>query len=149
MRASHTHFKFGFAPIRWRDFRNRGQGYVSDSDRRGRRRCVLLSACAQSALVQKADLTQTEDGSASTQIRKAAPPRSVAYGIASHYYYPGHTANGERYDPRQLGGLDRQPAARRDQYASQYRAPCWRRAAKEGREGNPATLSSVRWVRIS
>jgi rare lipoprotein A len=68
---------------------------------------LFLSACAQSALVQNAELTKSEAQAAPTPVAKAQPSRSASYGIASYYSYGGRTANGERYDPRQLTAAHR------------------------------------------
>jgi rare lipoprotein A len=67
----------------------------------------LLSACAQSALVQKTDLMQTDDAQPTAVTAKAAPTGRASYGVASYYSYPGRTANGERYDPKQLTAAHR------------------------------------------
>jgi rare lipoprotein A len=68
---------------------------------------LLLSACAQSAFESKADRMQPEEGVASTRAEKAAAAHAASYGIASFYLYGGRTANGERYDPRQLTAAHR------------------------------------------
>ncbi len=74
---------------------------------------LSVSACAESTLVQKSAVTQT-----STVARTDEAPRSlvrvkpastgrIAIGVASYYSYPGRTANGERYDPKQLTAAHR------------------------------------------
>ena len=67
---------------------------------------LLLSACAQSAVVQKADLAD-EGEARPSRAAKAAPAGAAAFGMASYYSYPGRTANGERYDPKQLTAAHR------------------------------------------
>jgi peptidoglycan lytic transglycosylase len=68
---------------------------------------LMLSACAQSALMQKADLAQPEEAKTSAGPAKPAPDRPASYGLAS-YYSEGHaTASGERFDPRQMTAAHR------------------------------------------
>jgi len=68
---------------------------------------LLLSGCAQSALVQRADLTQSGEPRASVEPAKATASSRASYGVASYYSYPGRTANGERYNPSQLTAAHR------------------------------------------
>jgi rare lipoprotein A len=68
---------------------------------------LLVSACAQSALVQNTDLTQADQAHPSVVRAKAVSTGSASYGLASYYSYPGRTANGERYDPKQLTAAHR------------------------------------------
>ena len=68
---------------------------------------LLLSGCAQYAQESRADLRQPAESAASTQPQKAAHTRSASFGVASYYSYGGRTANGERYNPRQLTAAHR------------------------------------------
>ncbi len=68
---------------------------------------LLLAGCAQSGVVQRADLTQSAEPRASVQPAKAVSGGRASYGVASYYSYPGRTANGERYDPGQLTAAHR------------------------------------------
>lgn len=68
---------------------------------------LLVSACAQNAVVQNTDLTQADDARPSAVRTKAVSSASASYGLASYYSYPGRTANGERYDPKQLTAAHR------------------------------------------
>lgn len=68
---------------------------------------LLLSACAQSGLVQKTELTQADEAQPVVAPAKAASSGAGSYGLASYYSYPGRTANGERYDPKQLTAAHR------------------------------------------
>jgi peptidoglycan lytic transglycosylase len=67
---------------------------------------LLLSACAQSALVSKSELTQADDAPSLVSTKVTSTGRS-SYRLASYYSYPGRTANGERYDPKQLTAAHR------------------------------------------
>ncbi len=68
---------------------------------------LVLSACAQSAVMQNASLVQPEEAKASVEPAHATASRSAAYGVAS-YYSEGHaTASGERFDPRQMTAAHR------------------------------------------
>ncbi len=68
---------------------------------------LLLSACAQSALMQKADFAQPRGAKASVEPAEATTNRAASYGVAS-YYSEGHsTASGERFDPRQMTAAHR------------------------------------------
>ena len=67
---------------------------------------LLLSACAQSALVQKTELTHTHERQAPVAAARVASS-GTSYGLASYYSYPGQTASGERYDPKQLTAAHR------------------------------------------
>jgi len=68
---------------------------------------LLLSACAQSALVQKTELTHTHERQAPVAAARVASISPASYGIASYYSYPGQTASGERYDPKKLTAAHR------------------------------------------
>ena len=67
---------------------------------------LLLSACAQSGAVQKTDLTD-DSAAKPSRAARSAPAGAASVGIASYYSYPGRTANGERYDPKQLTAAHR------------------------------------------
>ena len=68
---------------------------------------LLLSACAQYAQIEKSELTQTGEFAASAVSTKITSAGRSSYGLASYYSYPGRTANGERYDPKQLTAAHR------------------------------------------
>jgi rare lipoprotein A len=68
---------------------------------------LLLSACAESAMVQKSNLTNVGAAPVGVTAAKSAASGSASFGLASYYSYPGRTANGERYDPKQLTAAHR------------------------------------------
>jgi rare lipoprotein A len=68
---------------------------------------LSLSACAQSALVQSSDLAKADAVRPSVVAASPAAAVHSSYGVASYYSYPGRTASGERYDPKQLTAAHR------------------------------------------
>jgi peptidoglycan lytic transglycosylase len=68
---------------------------------------LLVSACAESAVVQKSNLTHVDAAPVGIHAAKSAGGGSASFGLASYYSYPGRTANGERYDPKQLTAAHR------------------------------------------
>jgi rare lipoprotein A len=57
--------------------------------------------------VQKSELTQADEVRSPAMATQPASGGRASYGIASYYSYGGRTANGERYDPKQLTAAHR------------------------------------------
>lgn len=67
---------------------------------------LSVSACAQSKMMQS-ELTQADDVKPSAVRMSAVSSGPASYGVASYYSYPGRTANGERYNPKELTAAHR------------------------------------------